>query len=141
MKPKLAPSSELYPISTSTLLYLGAMKKIPNEVLEAAHMDGASPLREFVSIVLPQIFSTISVFLISAISAIFTNQINLFSFFYYSADQQYYTVGYYLYRSVALSQESEYPYLACIGMVITSLIAPIAIILRKVFAKVDPMAD
>ena len=125
----------------STLMYLGAMNSIPEDVFEAATLDGCSPMREFVSIILPQIFSTISVFLVVGVAAIFTNQMNLFTFFDKNLDPVNYSMGYYLYRNVLYGGETKYPYLAALGLCITVIIAPITIILRKLFAKVDPMGD
>lgn len=124
----------------STLMYLGAMKGISNDVLEAAKIDGVTSFQEFVHIILPQIFSTVSVFIITGIAGIFTNQINLFAFFNKSAELQNYTIGYYLYMKVqSATSSAEYPYLSALGLVITFIIAPICVLLRRAMRKVDPM--
>ena len=122
------------------LLYLGAMNSISEDVLEAAKLDGCSPMREFISVIIPQIFSTISVFLVTSVAAIFTNQINLFAFFDKSVDPVDYSMGYYLYKNVLYGGETKYPYLAALGLVITAVIAPLTLALRRLFSKIDPMA-
>ena len=122
------------------LLYVGAMNGISNEVLEAAKLDGCSPMREFISVILPQIFPTISVFLVTSVAGIFTNQLNLFAFFDKNLDPMDYSMGYYLYKNVLYGGETKYPYLAALGLSITVIIAPLTLLLRKFFNKVDPMA-
>ena len=140
----IIPALLVYSVFTSfgvpILMYLGAMKGIPDSVIEAAELDGVTPLQEFVHVILPQIFSTVSVFLVTGIAGIFSNQLFVFAFFGSLAEFQNYTIGYYLYvRVQQASSMSEYPYLAALGLLITVIIAPLTIIARKIFARVDPM--
>ena len=125
----------------SVLMYLGAMNGISEDVFEAAKLDGCSPMREFICIVLPQIFPTLSVFLVTSVAAIFTNQMNLFTFFDKDLDPMNYSMGYYLYKNVLYGGETKYPYLAALGLCITAIIAPITLLLRQFFNKVDPMGN
>ena len=46
------------------LLLCGAMNRIPVEVLEAARLDGVKPAREFISLILPMIWPTLSTLLV-----------------------------------------------------------------------------
>ena len=123
---------------TSTLLYLGAMKGISESVVEAAKIDGANVWQEFFYVILPQIFSTISVFLVMGIAGIFVNQAALFEFFGPNVENRNYTVGYFLFVR-AYTSESMYNYLSAMGLTITVIVAPICIGLRKLFQKIDPM--
>ena len=126
----------------SMLMYLSAMNNISTSIIEAAQMDGVGPFREFFQIILPQVFSTISVFLITGLAGIFTNQIALFSFFGLNNEPRYYTIGYYLYYKVkTLMSYSEYPYLSALGMVITTITLPIVLFFRWLFNRIDPMND
>ncbi len=125
----------------SILLYLGAMNSISSDVLEAAKLDGVNHFQEFVHIIFPQIFSTFSVFFVSSVAAIFTNQMNLFTFFDKNVDPMDYSMGYYLYKNVLYGGETKYPYLAALGLVITAIIAPITILIRKLFFRIDPMRE
>ena len=50
--------------SSNILLFVGAMTRIPIEVFEAAKLEGCKPGREFISIVFPLIWPTISTMLI-----------------------------------------------------------------------------
>ena len=123
---------------TSTLLYLGAMKGISESVIEAAKIDGANVWQEFFHIIIPQVFSTITVFIVMGIAGIFVNQGALFEFFGQNVENQNYTIGYFLFVR-AYTTESMHNYLAAMGLVITLIIAPICIGLRKLFQKIDPM--
>ena len=125
----------------SVLMYLGAMNGISDDIFEAAKLDGCTPMREFVSIVLPQIFPTLSVFLVTSVAAIFVNQMNLFTFFDKDLAPINYSMGYYLYKNVLYGGETKYPYLAALGLCITAIIAPITLLLRKLFSKIDPMGN
>lgn len=81
-------------------MFLGAMNNISDSVLEAAKIDGASFLREFVYVVIPLVYPTFVVFVTVGVVQIFTNQLALYSFYGDSAELQDYTIGYYLYRGV-----------------------------------------
>lgn len=61
------------------LVYTGAMDQISPEILEAGQIDGATPMREFLFIVVPCIFPTIGTFLTTGVASLFTNQNNLFN--------------------------------------------------------------
>ena len=127
-------------LGTQILLYLGAMNNISDGVLEAAQLDGVSPIREFFSIVLPQIFPTITVFVCTGLSSIFINQLNLYTFYVRKADPELYTVGYYMYRKLVMSTSfSNYPYVAAMGILVTLVTTPTVLLVRKLLNRVDPM--
>ena len=98
---------------TSVLMYSNAMSGLSVEVSEAAKIDGANAWDEFIHIVLPGIFPTISTFAVTSVASIFINQMNLFSFFNLSASNDVQTYGYYLYVQTvnAANTESEYPFI------------------------------
>jgi multiple sugar transport system permease protein len=54
LKPSLALVS-LWSIGGSIVIYLAALKNVPQDLYEAAQLDGAGPVRRFVSITLPMI--------------------------------------------------------------------------------------
>ena len=60
---------------TSVLMYSNGMSGISQEIVESAHLDGATGLTEFWKITLPMIYPTLSTFLITGIAGLFTNQI------------------------------------------------------------------
>ena len=84
----------------NVLMYIGAMSRIPGGVVESAKLDGASPMQEFFKITLPLILPTIMVYVTTGIAGIFTNQVNLYTFFGQASTTQ--TVGYYTFKTYSL---------------------------------------
>lgn len=124
---------------SSTLLYSGTMSGIDASIVEAAELDGANPLQEFIFITLPMIYSTIIVFIVVAIAGVFTNQMNLYSFFVDKAEYSVYTIGYYLYKNTAhATGEGDYPQLAAFGLLGSCIVIPLTLVLRWLLNKFDP---
>ena len=123
-----------------TLIYSSAMSGISNEIVEAAKIDGITPLKEFLYIDVPMIAPTIGVFVVSSTATLFVNQMNLFSFYGVEAPYNTYTIGYYLYRGISAAGTTlnEYPYYAAFGLVMTMITIPITLIVRKAMNKLDP---
>lgn len=122
---------------SQVLIYSGAMDQIPVEMLEAGKIDGVSPFREFISLVIPYIVPTIATFVIAGVATIFTNQNNLYSFFgdyVIGVDK---TIGYYLYHLVSSSASgmSKYCYASFLGLVSTFVAVPLTFIVRKVLSR------
>ena len=123
---------------SQVLVYSGAMNQIPAEVLEAGKLDGVTPFREFISLVVPYILPTVGTFLIAGVATIFTNQNNLYSFFGDKAlpgvDS---TIGYKLYVLVAGSNASalDYCYAAFLGLLSTLIAVPLTFVVRKLVSK------
>ena len=123
---------------TQVLLYSGSMSQIDPSVMEAAKLDGASPMVELFKIVVPEIVPAISTFLIAGIATIFTNQANLFGFHSVHALDYNgeYTIGYFMYAMVQKS-ENNYAYVSAIGLCCTAIALPLTYLVKKVLAKVD----
>lgn len=123
------------------LLYSGAMNGISDSLVEAAQIDGITPVKEFLFITLPSIYSTIVTFLIVSVAGIFTNQMNLFSFFGTGAERPMYTVGYYLFRQANLAAVQEYPMLSAFGIVLTMIIIPATYLVKWLLEKFGPSVE
>lgn len=124
-----------------TLIYSSAMSGISNEIVEAAKMDGITPLKEFLLIDIPMIAPTITVFVVSSTATIFANQMNLFSFYGSSASNySIWTIGYYMYRGISAPETTlaDYPYYAAFGLVMTLISIPITFLVRRFMKKIDP---
>lgn len=123
---------------SNVLLLSGAMSSISKSTLEAARIDGATEMQQFFRVIFPQIFPTFVTIFIVSISAFFSNQLNLFSFYGGNAQAKYYTVGYLLFNRTRSATIAQYPELAAIGVLLTLIIVPITLIVRKVLTKVGP---
>lgn len=121
-------------------LYVNAMNDIPVSVTEALKMDGCGPMKEFVYVTFPMIFSTWKTLFTIGILSIFGNQmlcVEIYGYYPYFTDMQ--TVGYYLFRECMVGGESAYPILSAYGIILTLIIVPVELIMKKVMDKLDPM--
>jgi len=125
------------------LLYLGAMQSIPDSILEAAQLDGVNSFQEFIRIVFPLIYGTFSTFMITALGGIFINQANLFSFFGYNFEENYVTVGFYLYRETVMnsSSYSSFPFLSAMGLLLTAITLPLVFGLNRLLRRIGPSME
>ena len=128
---------------TSVLLYSGAMSRIPDGVIEAGQIDGVNALQEFCILVIPMIAPTVSVFLITGVAQLFTNEANLYAFYGYFANSKIQTLGYYLLVQVKgeNSTLANYPYAAAAGLSLALVAAPITLLVKYILDKVVPTVE
>ena len=110
-------------------------------MVEAANLDGATGFKEFWHISLPQVYPTLSVFIVTGIASIFTNQFNLFTF--YGTSAPYQTFGYYLYKET-LNHNTDLPYfpkLAAFGLMMAIVAIPLTFLVRWLLEKFGPTED
>jgi ABC-type sugar transport system permease subunit len=115
------------------------MDQVPQEIIEAGKIDGTSPFREFISIVVPYIAPTVTTFIIAGVATIFTNQNNLYSFFGDDIpSESFRTIGYELYRMISKSGHgmSRYCYASFLGLISTCVAVPLTFAVRKILSKV-----
>ena len=127
----------------SVLMYSNAMSGVDTAMIEAAHLDGATGIKEFWYIVMPQVYSTLAVFLYTSVATIFTNQMNLYVFYRGGADPSIQTLGYYLFSKTQAAQGvgSEYPPLAAIGIVLTLIAIPLTMGVKQLLEKLGPKEE
>lgn len=124
-----------------TLIYSSAMSSISSEIVDAAKIDGVTPLKEFLYIDIPMIMPTIAVFVVSSTATVFANQMNLYNFYGPAASNfDIWTIGYYMYRGISAPETTmaDYPYYAAFGLVMTLITIPITLIVRALMNKMDP---
>ena len=123
----------------TTMMYRGAMDGVTPSMLEAADLDGAGEFVQFYKIILPMIFPTVSVFLLTGITGIFMNQINLYNIFAANlGDQMVKTFGYQFFLETQRATLADYPRLTAIGLLLSAVTIPVVLGLRKLFNKMDP---
>lgn len=127
---------------TGILMYTGAMGNISESIVESCRLEGCPLMHEFFFITLPLIWRTLSTFLIVGIAGLFTNQMNLFTFFGASAEARLWTIGYYLFKDLQGAMSiAEYPRLAAMGVLLTLISVPVTLIVRKLLEKFGPSTD
>ena len=123
----------------TTMMYRGAMDGVTPSMMEAASLDGAGEFTQFYKIILPMIFPTVSVFLLTGITGIFMNQIGLYNIFSSNlGDQMVKTFGYQFFLETAKATLSDYPRLTAIGLLLSAITIPVVLGLRRLFNKMDP---
>ena len=126
---------------TRVLVYTSAMSGISDSIIESAQLDGVTPMKELLFIVLPSIWSTFITFMVTSVVGIFTNQMALYTFFGAEAPPSLYTFGYYLYRGAKVGTNVEYPYLAALGLLLTLIAVPVTFFVRWGLKKLGPSKD
>lgn len=125
----------------SILLYVGAMNNIDESVSEACKLDGANLFQEMLFIVIPLIYPTFVTFMVVGVGGIFTNQLALYSFFGPGADESIQTFGYYLFKTTKAAGESDYPFLATMGILMTLVVAPLTFLVKWALEKLGPKLE
>ncbi|MBO4594190.1 MAG: sugar ABC transporter permease [Clostridia bacterium] len=123
------------------LVYSSTMSGISDSIIESAQLDGITPIKELIFIVIPSIWETFITFMVASVVGIFTNQMSLYTFFGDKADHSLYTFGYYLYKQVLLAGNNEYPYLSAMGFLLTVIAIPLTLFTRWALTKFGPRSD
>ena len=136
------------------LMFSSAMSGIDESLVESAHLDGAGIVQEFFKITIPMIWPTLSTFIVLSVASLMTTQMNLYTMFELYAPERAQTFGYYLYvqatasdvyvqpgNSVAGIPILSYPQLSAIGLILTLVMLPITLLLRKGLNKFGPSVD
>lgn len=114
------------------LIYVGAMNRIPVEILESAKLDGCSEWRELKSILFPLTWGTFSTFLLMSATTIFTSSGPILYFTNGAAKTS--TLGFWLFNAVR-GGSLNYP--SAVGLVFTFLTIPIVVGVRVLIKKLN----
>ena len=123
----------------NTVILCGAMQRIPEDIIEAARLDGIGFLREAWSIVLPLVMPTVGVFMIGVVTSplSFTLQ-PMFIAVNPGIDNKFMTIGWYIFTSVDTGGSGNMIQAATIGMMFSMLLLPVIIAVRLLVKKFTP---
>lgn len=123
----------------NTVILCGAMQRIPEDIIEAARLDGIGFLREAWSIVLPLVMPTVGVFMIGVVTSplSFTLQPMLIAV-NPGIDNKFMTIGWYIFTSVDTGGSGNMIQAATIGMMFSMLLLPVIIAVRIIVKKFTP---
>ncbi len=130
----------------NVLLFSGGMSAIDTSVVESAQLDGVNLIEEFIYITIPMIWSTLTSFLIVALTGVFTDQMNLHALFSNLAGELG-TFGYFLFVNASnadilpKSGQLTYSVLSAVGLILTAIVLPITLIVRHLLTKFGPSED
>ena len=115
------------------ILFTGAMTRIPNEIFEAAKVDGAKMGTELFKIVLPLCWPTFSMLLILNIASVFTLTGPILLLTRGAADTK--TISYWIFEQV--NQPAPALYIpSALGVACTIILFPIITLVRKGLGKI-----
>jgi len=129
---------------SAILIYTSAMTKIDESIVEYGELEGISLLQEFWYVTLPLIYPTITIFLVSGIAALFTNQASLFNFYGTGARADMQTLGYIFFVRIMKSETSsyrQYPYASAAGLLFTLVATPITLFVKWALEKYGPSVE
>ena len=126
---------------SQVLVYSSAMSGISDSIIESAQLDGITPMKELIYIVLPSIWNTFVTFMVSSVVGIFSHQMSLYTFYGEKAEQSLYTFGYYLYKETVSAGYFEFPYLSAMGLLLTFVAVPLTLFTRWALKKFGPSSN
>lgn len=118
---------------TGFLLTSNAMKRVPEEVVESAQLDGIGAIKEIVYILIPLIWPILATSILLSVMSIFTSSgpILLFT----QGNFGTYTISYWLFERVMTGTNMEYA--AAVGIFYTILGLPFLLVTRWLSRKVE----
>ncbi len=138
---------------TTVLMMSGAMGGINESCIESAKLDGVNSIQEFIFIVVPLIYPTLSTFIVVSFTGLFTNTMHAVGFFDYStniAPTHLQTYGYRFFLDVRHAAYTEgvvmnggltMSQLSAIGLVFTVVTYTIVMTVKKLLKKFGPSVD
>ena len=126
---------------TSVLMFSNAVSGVSPDTIEAGKIDGATAMQEFWHIVLPSLYSTITVFLITSVANILLDQFDLFSFYGWLPGNMT-TIGHLFFvKSTATDAENLYPAIAAFGVLLTLIAVPTTFIVKYMLERFGPSEE
>ena len=115
------------------LLFGGALARIPLELIEAARLDGITTFKEFIYIIFPLVWGTMSTILILVITQIFAMNGNILLFT--NGGFKTATIGFWIFDKVRFGA-SMYNQVAAAGLLFTVVGVPIILTLKWLIEKI-----
>ena len=123
----------------NTVILCGAMQRIPEDIIEAARLDGIGFLREAWSIVLPLVMPTVGVFMIGVVTSPLSVTLQpMLIAVNPGINNKFMTIGWYIFTSVDTGGSGNMIQAATIGMMFSMLLLPVIIAVRIIVKKFTP---
>ena len=129
------------------VVYLGAMSGISEDIVEYGRLENMNFIQEFIHIVIPAIYPTITTYTVVAFAGFFTNYGYFFSFFGDGGSAPCtITLGHYFFCLIAGNGEtpggeSAYPEAAAGGLLFTVVVAPLTLLVKFLMEKYGPSEE
>ena len=113
-----------------TILFSGSMSGIDQSIVESAQLDGVNLAQEFIHITLPLIYGTVVQFLLMQVVAVFTDGMH---FIFVQAQNTDYVIGEKINYTIGQ--------LSAFGLILTGIVLPMTLVVRKLLNKYGPSVD
>ena len=125
------------------MIYMSAMSRVPESVIEYGRLEGISLFREFISVIFPMIYPTIALFFVTGLPGLFMGSGPLYAFYGDKAQPEMQTLAYYLFTRIVGENASyqQYPFASAVGLSTTLIMAPIVFTARKLLDHFDPNVE
>ena len=122
---------------SSLIFYTAAMIKIPESIMEYVKIDGANMFVELFRIVIPLVWPTLSIFILSNVVDIFTasGPILLFT----QGKYKTYTLSFWIYAKTVGISGQNLEYASAVGLFFTLLASPIALFVKWLMDRIEPV--
>lgn len=128
--------------SSSIIIYSNAMFALDSGMMEAAEIDGANNWQQLIRIIVPNIMPTISTYMITGVSSIFTISGSLYLFYGLNdVPIDTYMMGFYMFKIAMVGDLTAYPMASATSLVITVVTIPLTFFVRWLFDRFDPQRD
>ena len=119
---------------SNLLLFGGTFARVPRDVLEAAKLDGCTPGRELVQLIIPMISSTLVTMIILNLTGILSASGPLLLFTQGKYGTM--TLSYWIFDSVRFGGAGTYNTVAATGLLVTCVVVPFILTCRWLLEKI-----
>lgn len=123
-------------VGINMIMFYGAMRRIPTEIFESADIDGAGFFKQFIHLVVPLIWPTISTLIIFSLSGMFVTYgaVMILAPEFKSASM----LGWYIVRyTTATDSHASLYYPAAVGLIFTAVGLPFVLLVRFFLNKIS----
>ena len=131
-------------LANGMVIYTGAMSRVPDSLVEAGHLDGMKDFQEFIYIVIPLIFPTLSVVLTTAVTTIFTTSLPTYAFFgaLQGSQKHLMTFGHYMFENAQNSaSKTGYPMVSAVSLIMCLIATPFTLTVKHLLTKYGPTVE
>lgn len=124
--------------SGTVLMFTSTLSRLPNQVMEAARLDGCGPFREVFSIVLPMIAPMFTTLFIMNFTGIFSasGPVLLFT----NGEYETTTISYWMFSQIygggGYGGAGSYGLVSAMGLCLTLVAVPLTVLVRKLVEKI-----
>ena len=123
-------------VGMNMILFYGAMRRIPTEIFESADIDGAGFFRQFISLVVPLIWPTITTLIVFSLSGMFITYSTVMILCPQMPSAS--MIGWYIVRyTTATNSYAQLNYPAAVGLAFTVVGLPFVLLVRWLLNKIS----